>query len=71
MRQATGQLKAILQLVQSPASSYFDALSTVTLPQVTRAQRVEEAFEQVLDDPAAGEALQHPALKPLLELAAD
>jgi len=25
----------------------------------------------VLDDPAAGEALQHPALKPLLDEAAD
>jgi len=25
----------------------------------------------VLDDPAAAEALQHPALKPLLERAAD
>lgn len=71
MRQATSQLKAILQSVQSPASSYFNALSAVTLPQVTRAQRVEEAFEQVLDDPAAAEALQQPALKPLLELAAD
>ena len=33
--------------------------------------RVYEAFQQVLDDPAAAEALQNPALKPLLELAAD
>ena len=32
---------------------------------------MQEAFQQVLDDPAAAEALQHPALKPLLELAAD
>jgi hypothetical protein len=32
---------------------------------------VNEAFQQVLDDPDAAEALQHPALKPLLEQAAD
>jgi hypothetical protein len=32
---------------------------------------VYEAFEQVLDGPDAAEALQHPALKPLLEQAAD
>ena len=43
----------------------------LTLPQIDRAQRVNQAFEQVLDDPAAAEALQQPALKPLLELAAD
>ena len=39
--------------------------------QVRKANRVYEAFQQVLDDPDAAEALQHPALKPLLEQAAD
>ena len=29
------------------------------------------AFQQVLDDPEAAEALQHPALQPLLDEAAD
>jgi hypothetical protein len=33
--------------------------------------RVNEAFQRVLDDPAAEEALQHAALKPLLDEAAD
>ena len=32
---------------------------------------MNEAFQQVLDDPEAAEALQHPALKPLLDEAAD
>jgi len=32
---------------------------------------VNKAFQQVLDDPEAGEALQHPPLKPLLDEAAD
>jgi hypothetical protein len=32
---------------------------------------VNEAFQQVLDHRQAAEALQHPALKPLLDEAAD
>jgi hypothetical protein len=32
---------------------------------------VFKAFQQVLDDPEAAEALQHPALRPLLDEAAD
>lgn len=42
-----------------------------TVKEIRKAQRVNDAFQRVLDDPAAGEALQHPALKPLLNEAAD
>ena len=42
-----------------------------TVKEIRKAQRVNEAFQQVLDDPEAAEALQHPALKPLLDEAAD
>jgi hypothetical protein len=42
-----------------------------TVRQIRKAQRVNQAFQQVLDHPEAAEALQHPALKPLLEEAAD
>ncbi len=42
-----------------------------TVKELRKAQRVNAAFQQVLDDPRAAEALQHPALKPLLEEAAD
>lgn len=42
-----------------------------TVKEIRKALRVNEAFQKVLDDPAAGEALQHPALKPLLDEAAD
>ena len=41
-----------------------------TVKEIRKAQRVNAAFQQVLDDPQAAEALQHPALKPLLEEAA-
>jgi hypothetical protein len=66
----TGALKRILQSVQSPAVGYWNMLADRTTPQFRKAQRVEQAFEQVLDNPEAEEALQHPALKPLLDLAA-
>ena len=42
-----------------------------TVKEIRKALRVNEAFQQVLDDPKAAEALQHPALKPLLDEAAD
>jgi hypothetical protein len=71
VKPAGAQLKAVIQKIQTPATTYFNALSDLTLPQVKKAQRLQQAFQQVLDDPAAQEALQHPALKPLLEQAAD
>ena len=71
VKQTVGGLKKIIQSVQSPATGYFNNLSTWTMPEIVKAQRLQEAFQQVLDDPAAEEALQHPALKPLLEQAAD
>ena len=42
-----------------------------TVKEIRKAQRVNAAFQQVLDSPDAAEALQHPALKPLLDEAAD
>ncbi|MEF9904531.1 hypothetical protein [Streptomyces sp. P9-A2] len=71
MKRTVGGLKAIVQSVQSPATGYFNQLSAWTMPQIVKAQRLQEAFQQVLDDPRAAEALQHPALEPLLEMAAD
>ena len=68
---AGAKLKAIIQKVQTPAITYFNALSDLTMPQIRKAQRLQQAFQKVLDDPDAEKALQHPALKPLLEQAAD
>jgi hypothetical protein len=42
-----------------------------TVKEIRKAQRVNAAFQRVLDDPRAAQALQHPALAPLLEEAAD
>lgn len=71
VKPAGAQLKAVIQSIQTPATAYFNALSDLTMPQIKKAQRLEQAFQEVLDDPAAQEALKHPALKPLLEQAAD
>jgi hypothetical protein len=67
----SAQLKQVLQAAQVPAVTFFSALADLTMSQIRKAQRVEQAFQQVLDDPAAPSALQQPALKPLLEQAAD
>jgi len=71
LKPAQALLKATIQANQTPAATYFNPLSDLTVPQIRKAQRLEKAFQQVLDDPAAQEALKHPALKPLLEQAAD
>ena len=42
-----------------------------TVKEIRKAQRVNRAFQKVLDDPAAADALRAPALAPLLAEAAD
>ena len=42
-----------------------------TVKEIRKAERVNAAFQQVLDAPGAGEALQSPVLSPLLDEAAD
>jgi hypothetical protein len=42
-----------------------------TVKEIRKAQRVNQAFQSVLDHPQAAEALRHPALAPLLDEAAD
>src|SRR5215208_5068886 len=51
------------------ASQFACAYPEPTVKQVWRALAVAAAFDQVLDNPDAAEPLQHPALKPLLDLA--
>jgi hypothetical protein len=70
-RMGLSWLKKFSSERQIPASGFYKAMSYITHAEVRKAHRVYEAFQQVLDDPDAAEALQHPALKPLLEQAAD
>ena len=65
------EVKEFLTANQVTASDFLRDYPGVTNKEIKEALRVQTAFQQVLDDPDAAEALQHPALKPLLEQAAD
>ncbi len=52
------------------ASAFLCAYPDATVKAIWKALAVEKAFEKVLDNPEAEQALQAPALKPLLEQAA-
>ena len=65
------EIKEFLTANQVTASNFAMTYPGVTTHEIQEALRVQTAFQQVLDDPDAAEALQHPALKPLLERAAD
>jgi hypothetical protein len=63
-------VKAFILSAQVTAAAYARNYGG-TVKENRKAQRVNAAFQRVLDDPAAAEALQHPALAPLLDEAAD
>jgi hypothetical protein len=65
-----GAVKQFILSAQSTASGYSRNY-TGTVKEIRKALLVNDAFQRVLDDPAAEEALEHPALKPLLDEAAD
>jgi hypothetical protein len=72
IKRGGGEFKALIQEdAQVGCSVYVNVLSEWTVPEIAKAARVNQAFQQVLDDPAAAAALQQPALKPLLDQAAD
>ena len=63
-------VKAFILSAQQSASGYARNYGG-TVKEIRKARRVNDAFQRVLDDPAAEEALGHPALAPLLAEAAD
>ena len=63
------EIKEFLTANQVTASDLYITYPGVTAKEIQKALRVDTAFQQVLDTPGAAEALQNPALKPLLELA--
>jgi hypothetical protein len=63
-------LKALILGAEESAAAYQRNYGG-TVKEIRKALRMNEAFQRVLDDPGAGEALQHPSLKPLLDEAAD
>src|SRR6478609_4629122 len=63
-------LQAFILGAQETAAAYARNYPG-TVKEIRKAQRVNAAFQLVLDHPDAAEALQHPALQPLLDEAAD
>jgi hypothetical protein len=63
--------KAFLDEYQVTAIGFVWVHEEATLKDLWKAQRVQKAFEQVLDSPEGGKALANPALKPLLDQAAN
>ena len=63
-------VKAFILGAQATAAGYARNYPG-TVKEIRKALRVNKAFQQVLDDPEAATALQQPALKPLLDEAAD
>ena len=63
-------LRAFILEAEQTAAAYARNYGG-TVKEIRKAQRVNAAFQQVLDHPQAAEALQHPALQPLLDEASD
>src|SRR4051812_13469917 len=63
-------VRAFVLGAEQPAAAYARNYPG-TVKEIRKAQRVNDAFQQVLDHPQAAEVLQHPALQPLLIEAAD
>lgn len=63
-------VKEFILSAQMTASAYARNYGG-TVKENRKAERVNRAFQQVLDNPEAESPLQHPALKPLLDEAAD
>ena len=65
------EFKAMLLTHEVETLAFLLTVPDITTAETVKAQRLLKAFQQVLDSPNAAEALQHPALKPLLDLASD
>jgi hypothetical protein len=63
-------VKDWLMKYEREASAFVCAYPEASVKEVWKALEVQKAFQQVLDDPAAEQAMTSPALHPLLEQAA-
>ena len=69
-KMTVAQIKDFVGGVQTQAFDYIEVIPDMTIQQIAKAQKLMNAFQQVLDNPDAAQALKHPALKPLLDEAA-
>lgn len=71
LQQSSGPVKELFLANRVVATGYAPTFPDATTWGINKGERLLEAFQKVLDHPEAEEALNHPALKPLLDLAAD
>ena len=67
---SNAEIKDILNSCRSTAAAYARTIPDAALGEIISELRLQKAFQQVPDNPEAEQALQRPALKPLLDEAA-
>jgi hypothetical protein len=68
---AANAIKDIFNSVRLTAAGLLVTNANITIADQLRNRDIRKAFDAALNNPGAAEALAHPALKPLLDLAAD
>ena len=71
LQKSPGPIKEIFLANRVVATGFAPTFPNATTWGTKKGERLLEAFQKVLDHPEAEQALSHPALKPLLELAAE
>ena len=64
-------IKDIFNANRVIATGFAPTFPNLTVREIQKGERLRKAFQKVLDRPEAEQALNHPALKPLLDEAAD
>jgi hypothetical protein len=71
LQQSSRAVKDIFNANRVLATGFSPTFPNVTVREIGKGERLRNAFEKVLEHPEAEQALQHPALRPLLDEAAE
>ena len=64
------EAKFLMNVSRETAIIHVNAFPHLTVADRAKQDELWKAFQKVIDSPEGGKALAHPALKPLLDLAA-
>ena len=71
LTQNSQSIKDIFNANRVIATGFAPTFPNLTVREIQKGERLRQAFQEVLDHPDAEQALGHPALKPLLDEAAE